>query len=194
MNKESVKFCITNTNLPTCPVLENPRILAQRAAMPLPESCKTMGLLQARDTIFQHIGWGKDTAENQVEQGGLLLGKVFRRENGTFFTLITQALPAEKAEGSMKHLHFSHRVWEELLEKADLQGKQVVGWYHTHPRYLRMYMSETDLKTQASFFYEPWHIAMIFNPQRIIQRSFLGATAAPLGVAWTSGFLVKPSP
>lgn len=181
-----MKFSITNTHLPTYPELEYPRLLAQRAAMPLPKSCKAMGLLQARDTIFQHIGWGKNTVDNQVEQGGLLLGKVFKRNDNSFFTLVSHALPARSAKGSMQHLHFSHHAWEKLLNQAEKLDTQVVGWYHTHPRYLRVYMSKTDLKTQNSFFYAPWHIAMIFNPQKQIQASFIGENASPLHTIWVS--------
>lgn len=186
-----MKFTITKESSPDYPALESARLCSQKAALALPKTTRALGLEQAREVIFEHIGWGKDTAENQAEQGGLLLGKVFRRENGTFFTLITHALPAKKAEGSMKHLHFSHLVWEELLEKAELQGEQVVGWYHTHPRYLRVYMSETDLKTQASFFYEPWHIAMIFNPQKKIQATFFGAQGQSTFLPWGEAVRLK---
>lgn len=129
---------------------------------------------RAAQTIQEHIGWNKETPDNQAEQGGLLLGMPFEdsRQRRRWVRL-EKALPAYGADGSMKHLHFGHRVWHRMLEQVPDQT-QVVGWYHTHPKHLRVYLSEVDRKTQETFFYQPWHVALVLNPQQKVMRAFCG--------------------
>ncbi len=50
----------------------------------------------------------------------------------------------------------SHRIGEELEQG----GRELLGWYHSHPP-LNLSLSPDDLKTQVQFFPEPWQVALI---------------------------------
>ncbi|MFN0201018.1 MAG: Mov34/MPN/PAD-1 family protein [Bacteroidia bacterium] len=139
------------------------------------------------ENLFSHIGWGKETIGNQAEQGGLLAGHIYyvKHEQATY-GLVKQIIPAYSADSSMKHLHFSHQTWLEMMQKLEEDGYTLIGWYHTHPKHLRVYMSETDMQTQSTLFYEDWHFSVILNPQQKIWRVFHGKKATEcLGIVTT---------
>lgn len=140
--------------------------------------------LPAWETIAAHTGWGEDTLYNQAEQGGLLIGLPYRDQAADrYWTQVSYALPAHDADGSMKHLHFNHDVWHKLLQTADrYEPLRVVGWYHTHPKHLRVYFSDTDRNTQHQFFYQPWHIGLVLNPQQRILSAFRGCESEEVPV------------
>lgn len=138
---------------------------------------------EAFQTIRNHIGFGVDTVDNQVEQGGLLFGEVLEYQNSChqtkFIGIVNYALAAKTAEGSMRHLHFNHATWHSLLEKQDKiqekeSKKQLIGWYHTHPKHLKVYFSEVDKENHLTFFDQEWHFGLVLNPQREEIKCFLG--------------------
>ncbi|MEM6298458.1 MAG: Mov34/MPN/PAD-1 family protein, partial [Bacteroidota bacterium] len=132
---------------------------------------------KAWSVIEEHIGWGTETENNQVEQGGILLGHACKDSyKALYWVEVSHAIPAHQAEGSMKHLHFSHTAWYAMFQEAEVihPDAQVIGWYHTHPKHLRVYFSETDRATQKQFFYQPWHVGLVFNPQQRVARAFRG--------------------
>jgi hypothetical protein len=135
----------------------------------------------ATGAIFDHIGWGTNTPENQVEQGGLILGRPFKDPRTNFVWALGElSMPALAATGSMAALEFSHKCWRDLLGRLDIVNEEcrselhVVGWYHTHPRHLSVFMSGTDQYTQRRFFQEDWHFAIVINPQEKSWRAFNG--------------------
>jgi len=140
--------------------------------------------------LKQHVGWGVDTADNQVEQGGLLIGTPFRDlVSDTLFAEVDDIIPAHEAEGSMKHLHFSVDCWRSMLhELDDIQSVRseahIVGWYHTHPKHLKVYCSDTDKIMHHKWFRMPWHFAVILNPQKSIWKAFQGKGATPVAGVW----------
>lgn len=131
--------------------------------------------------LFEHIGWGAKTGDNGVEQGGLLLGRVFEdQERDLVCGLVEDAVPARLARGSSTYLHFSAPAWKEMLDYVDLledsdRQLKVIGWYHTHPGSLGVFMSGTDQDAQRSLFYEDWHFSLVLNPQRREFRVYHGA-------------------
>jgi proteasome lid subunit RPN8/RPN11 len=42
-------------------------------------------------------------------------------------------------------------------------GKQMVGWYHTHPR-MDVFLSSYDTWLHESFFGKPWQVALVIEP------------------------------
>ncbi|WP_375561058.1 Mov34/MPN/PAD-1 family protein [Bernardetia sp. OM2101] len=138
---------------------------------------------EAFEVIKNHIGFGNDTQDNQVEQGGLLFGEVIEYQNAQnetkFIGIVNYALAATTAEGSMRHLHFNHATWHSLLEEQDKieekdSKKQLIGWYHTHPRHLEVYFSHIDKENHLTFFDKDWHFGLVLNPQRKEIKCFLG--------------------
>jgi len=143
----------------------------------------------AWESLSEHIGWGKTTDDNTVEQGGLLLGRVFQQKDSEGLTGIAlSAIPGKLARGSAAYLEMTHETWAALLKQADELidgnpelGLQVIGWYHTHPNNLSVFMSGTDLNTQQQFFDCPWQFAIVLNPHRKIWQAFVGKEAELVG-------------
>lgn len=54
---------------------------------------------------------------------------------------------------------------------------RVIGWYHTHPNNLGVFMSGTDQRTQATFFSANWQFAIVLNPHRLQWKAFAGEQA-----------------
>lgn len=131
----------------------------------------------AREDLLNHILWTSKSPENSVEQGGLLLGDVYFDASMKSYTgIVERAVPAKSTQSSSTHLSLNHAVWREMTERIDneMAGKQVIGWYHTHPNNLDVYMSEADLNTQRMMFPNDWQFAIILNPHREVWRAFLG--------------------
>ena len=147
-------------------------------------SSKIFITTSAREKIFSHIRWGDHHAkESKLEQGGLLLGKVYRDEDtGDYFGLAEQGIPGKSAQGSAIHLEMTHETWREMIDSIDHllsyeenKDLQIIGWYHTHPNELDVFMSGTDMNTQRKYFNQDWHFAIVLNPQRRIWKAFSGA-------------------
>lgn len=141
---------------------------------------------KAKKQIFEHIKWGNlQTPKNKNEQGGILLGKVYFDKSENFqFGIVEQVVYSEKTKGSSVYLEMNHEVWSQMLNDADeiidnnQNGNiQVVGWYHTHPNNLDVFMSGTDMNTQQRFFNQSWHYAIVLNPHKQIWKAFFGVEA-----------------
>lgn len=52
------------------------------------------------------------------------------------------------------------------------QGQYVIGWFHTHPNSLDVFMSRTDMDTQRNFFNQDWHFSVVLNPHRRLIACF----------------------
>lgn len=134
--------------------------------------------------IGEHLGWGKRTRQNRVEQGGILLGEVFHDpQNARTFGIVQKAVAGISAQGSPGYLSMGHNTWEEMLNQADAflertkNPLRIIGWYHSHPNELPVFMSGTDLNTQAKFFYNEWQFSVVINPHKQIWRAFVGRNA-----------------
>ncbi|AXG72384.1 JAB1/Mov34/MPN/PAD-1 ubiquitin protease [Kordia sp. SMS9] len=141
---------------------------------------------KAKETIFGHIDWNKDTANNSVEQGGLLIGHSYEdKKKKRIIGYAKNAIPALTAKGSMAYLKFDHHTWKLMMDNLDAMNDdsekneelQVIGWYHTHPGRLSVFMSGTDLHTQRTMFSKDWQFAIVLNPQKQIWRAFSGLDA-----------------
>jgi len=113
----------------------------------------------------------------QVEQGGLLLGR----------TSVKQvASPADKKEivwmsqsvaspvaGDAVSWRLDADQWGELMTSA-LQrhpGLEIVGWYHTHPG-MGIFLSEQDLFVAGHFFPAPYQLSLVIDPVRDLAGAF----------------------
>ena len=140
---------------------------------------------RAMSEIFKHISWGKVVPENQVEQGGILLGHAYRDEvSGTTFGIVDDAIAGNSATGTSTYLEMGHATWKKMIDQVDAMlvpnsGRevQIIGWYHTHPNQLDVFMSGTDTGTQKRFFCNDWQFAIVLNPHRKMWRAFHGKNA-----------------
>ncbi len=140
-------------------------------------------LREALAAIKDHIGWGRSTGANGVEQGGLLIGHVFRDANtDESFAVVKRILEARSAESTSVSIEMNHATWLDLLNRFDglalaehRSPWRIVGWYHTHPNSLPVFMSGTDRRTQRDFFAGPEFFALVFNPHQRLWKAFQGA-------------------
>ncbi|AXG72383.1 JAB1/Mov34/MPN/PAD-1 ubiquitin protease [Kordia sp. SMS9] len=140
---------------------------------------------KAKQQIWNHIEWGNHkTSINKNEQGGILLGKVFfDKKRKMQFAIVEDIVIGKTAKGNPTYLEMSHETWSQMLNDADEIAEekndniQVIGWYHTHPNELSLYMSGTDMNTQYRFFNQNWHYAVILNPHKEIWKAFVGKEA-----------------
>lgn len=134
--------------------------------------------------IGRHINWGGKSANNIVEQGGLLLGHTYYDvQNNLHYGIVTKAILGDLAVGNPAYLEMNHDTWKAMLDAADNfidntdTDLQVIGWYHTHPNNLSVFMSGTDMGTQRAFFNKDWQFAIVINPHQQIWRAFFGNQA-----------------
>jgi proteasome lid subunit RPN8/RPN11 len=124
------------------------------------------------------------------EQGGLLLGRVFRSHEllpaDQFDCIeIIEAIAAKEATGTEFTLRMKAQVWQaandrcEQLNLAHDDKLRVVGWYHSHPN-LGAFFSATDCQTQAAFFNHDYSVGLVIDPVRHQLAGFIGRLSAPL--------------
>jgi len=137
----------------------------------------------ALQTIQEHIGWGQVTEANVMEQGGLLIGRAYLdAETSEPFAVVEQVLEAHTASSTAASIALTHDTWADLLARFDQLPPpaagppwRIVGWYHTHPNSIPVFMSGTDRRTQQDFFPGRDHFALVLNPQRQQWQAFRGA-------------------
>jgi proteasome lid subunit RPN8/RPN11 len=101
---------------------------------------------------------------SQDEQGGLLLGEVFTKDesvgvaaSGT--VVVSQAIPALDFASSGISLRMEAGVWDRA-RRALGPLELVVGWYHSHPG-LGAFFSATDRRTQRAFFPHAYSVGWV---------------------------------
>ncbi len=135
---------------------------------------------QAEKEIKSHISWNKKTISNVNEQGGILIGKPFLVGH-SILGIVECVIPAEVSRASSAYLEMGTDTWAKMLEiyddKYKNEGLYVIGWFHTHPNSLSVFMSGTDMGTQRGFFNEDWHFSVVLNPHRRLIACFNSANA-----------------
>ena len=102
--------------------------------------------------------------ENEV--GGWLVGKWRAdRRTGEQFIVVEAILPAPHTRHGSAYLTFTQdtqlALYDEL--KARYPNKDLVGWYHTHPR-MGVFLSSYDTWLHSNFFPEPYQVALVIEP------------------------------
>lgn len=147
------------------------------------QACDLYIRSSAFEKIREHIVWGKHTPENLIEQGGILLGHAFLDENHVIYGVVEDIIAGQLARGSPAYLEVSHATWKAMFDLVDAQytHAHILGWYHTHPGVLDIFMSGTDRNTQRRLFGNDWQFALVLNPQRLIWKVFRGAGVRECG-------------
>lgn len=93
----------------------------------------------------------KHLQKQRVEQGGLLIGRVFELDTSKNLLMnITNSVEATDFQGTSASLSMDGTVWQSATDKL-APGEFVIGWYHSHPN-LGAFFSGTDRMTQRNFF------------------------------------------
>lgn len=116
---------------------------------------------RAFERVCAHAGSDLDN-----EVGGWLIGK-WRRDKklDQQYIVVENNLPAPFTRQSRAFLTFtqdSQVALQNLLEER-FPGKELVGWYHTHPK-MGVFLSSYDTWLHDHFFPEPYHVALVVEP------------------------------
>lgn len=103
------------------------------------------------------------------EVGGGLVGK-WRRDvtTGEQFIVVEAVLPARHVRQGATFLTFTQDTLVAMNQELEKHypGKQLVGWYHTHPR-MGVFLSGYDVFLHENFFSESWQVALVMEPHTL---------------------------
>jgi proteasome lid subunit RPN8/RPN11 len=100
------------------------------------------------------------------EVGGGLAGKrLVDTETGQPFIVIEAAIPARYTRQGSAYLTFTQDTLVALHDELEERhpGKELLGWYHTHPR-MDVFLSGYDVWLHQHFFPNPWQVALVIEP------------------------------
>lgn len=130
----------------------------------------------ARDKMHAHAG-----ADVSVEICGVLVGRLCQDDEGPF-AIVEDCVCCESAASKFAEVTFTHESWAQINEEMDTKfaGKQIVGWYHSHPNF-GVFLSDRDCFIHEHFFSGPGQVAYVIDPVRQEEGVFIwrdGTTAA----------------
>lgn len=138
------------------------------------------------------IGWLRtDFPRNHEEQGGWLIGHYLRDAAGhPIQAEVTHVLEAKTKcrypgyieWSALEEIRLQQEFFDMKEELASTDSKAaedlcVIGWWHTHPNDLPVFMSGTDMETQRLKYFKPEKYAVVLNPHKGIWRAFAGVDA-----------------
>jgi len=129
------------------------------------EQCKSqLAIFMTQNAFIRACAHAGSDIDNEV--GGWLVGK--RRSDDIRiqeFIVIEKVLPASYTKSGKAYLTFTQESQVEMhaiLEKH-FPGKEIVGWYHTHPS-MGIFLSEQDTWLHKNFFQNSWQVALVIEP------------------------------
>ena len=111
--------------------------------------------------ICAHAGSNLDN-----EVGGWLVGKWRAdRDSGDDYVVIEAILPARYALSGSTFLTFTQdsQVWLYNQLQERFPNKDLLGWYHTHPK-MGIFLSQYDMWLHQNFFPQAHHVALVIEP------------------------------
>jgi len=118
---------------------------------------------------------------SRLERGGLLVGEpLARAEDDARIALVhvRVMVPGLDDAATALSLRLEASVWD-AARVALREGEVVVGWVHSHPG-IGAFFSDTDRRTQAAFFTQPFSLGWVIDPERGEQAWFCGPTSLAL--------------
>ena len=109
-----------------------------------------------RGAVYDHV---YDNHTHEV--GGVLVGDLGDGD----MPVVTGCIAALEARGERASVTFTHDAWSSIHAQmeSDFPGKQIVGWYHSHPGF-GIFLSGHDIFIQENFFSDPRQIAYVVDP------------------------------
>ncbi len=130
-----------------------------------------------KDKIYHQL------AQNKVEMGGLLVGKVYSKESltkGIVAIHIHDAYLSEDFHSTSTSLTMYQGIWQIANKQAEKERAFVVGWYHSHPN-TGAYFSHTDQRTQKNFFNHEYSLGLVVAPYSNQEKWFRGKKSKEVG-------------
>lgn len=136
-------------------------------------------LHEAVDEILSFIEWDKHTEHNHTEVCGFMVGhhyydeekKIYYSEVEKIFTVPTDVSTEVYLQLSTDSMFaIEHQL--DVYNDENNSNCRFIGWFHTHPNSLPVFMSSTDLITQTRFFSDDLGYAIVMNPHRLLWKAF----------------------
>jgi proteasome lid subunit RPN8/RPN11 len=109
------------------------------------------------------------------EVGGWLIGR-WRADQttGKQFIVVEAILPAKFTRKGSAFLTFTQDTQVALYSEMETRypKKDLVGWYHTHPK-MGIFLSEYDLWLHYNFFQKSYQVALVIEPHSTIGGFFI---------------------
>lgn len=128
--------------------------------------------------------------ELEAETGGVLVGQwCADSETNEEFIVVEHALPARYTRQGSVYLTFTQNTIVDFHDVIETRfpGKQIVGWYHTHPK-MGIFLSHYDTWLHSNFFPEPWQVALVIEPHKKLGGLFIRQTDGELDPTRYFGF------
>jgi proteasome lid subunit RPN8/RPN11 len=138
---------------------------------------------QAHETAWRQatesVKEARKDGRQPVEVGGVLLGNVWRDEDGPFLEIVA-AIPAEHTRNEGTQMTFTPETWAQVngIRDESYPQTKMVGWYHTHPSF-GIFLSEMDHSIHRRGFSQPWATALVLDPIRETEGFFLWTDGEP---------------
>ena len=147
---------------------------------------------EASAVLLHAIGWGReDYPENRLEQGGRLVGRYIRDADGKINQAeVTHVFVAEAScrlagyiewdgleEIRLQRLFFEIQDKMRVFDPAGAEALVLIGWWHTHPNGLAVFMSGTDMENQKIKCPTRDKYSVVLNPHRMEWRAYAGPDA-----------------
>ncbi|HAF62263.1 MAG TPA: hypothetical protein DCK95_08055 [Anaerolineaceae bacterium] len=148
-----------HTRIPMHQALEwSPRYTLEKPLKPL------VKVFMTQNAYIRTVAHAGSDLDNEV--GGWMAGKYcYDHEAQEYFLIIDTILAAPYTDQGAAHLTFtsdSQIALFDFLEHYHPE-KQLVGWYHTHPR-MGIFFSSWDEWLHKNFFPKPWQVALVIEP------------------------------
>jgi proteasome lid subunit RPN8/RPN11 len=145
--------------------------LTSEAPAPIPADGPLLVFLEKTCVADMQHHAGQDLLR---EQAGILCGQAYLSDCRPY-VVVESAMTADTS-GNAVHFRFHQNSWQGMWGHLE-NGRNIVGWYHTHPA-MGIFLSATDLRTQQLYFSAPWQIAVVIDPVSHETGIFCGATGA----------------
>ena len=136
-------------------------------------------LKDAADAILSFIEWDEHTAHNHTEVCGFMIGHhYFDEEKDIFYSEVESIITVPTDMSTEVYLQLSTDSMfaiEQGLDEYNAKNNtdcKFIGWFHTHPNSLPVFMSSTDLITQTRYFSDELGYAIVLNPHRLYWKTF----------------------
>jgi len=124
------------------------------------------------------------------EVGGVLVGERYADETTEEpFIMVEAVLPARHTRQGSAYLTFTQDSLVALNDELEERypGKEMVGWYHTHPR-MGVFLSGYDTWLHEYFFPAPWQVALVIEPHSVTGGFFVRKADGSLDPRRYAGF------
>ena len=90
------------------------------------------------------------------------------------FVVVEQVVPALHVRQGSTFLTFTHDSQVDLYDIMEKRypSKDLVGWFHTHPR-MGVFLSGYDIWLHEHFFPRAWQVALVVEPHSTVGGFFI---------------------